>query len=211
MCFGQTNGALFFQRSLLTPTKVHAVPLQLTSARLRSSPTLPHVHVRGCGQERLPDLLSVCLQLFLYASNGIAFKMRTILFGRQLAVSWCTPRVNFDAGLNHSPPAARLPLRIGRSDHITGGLNVFSVRSCKGTQNSSWMSQLARRSTGTDRHILEACFARGGGSAGQCLMLWAASARWSFVCCDSVLPLALRMQLELLASPVEPAPDPGRR
>ena len=43
--------------------KVHMpVPLQLTSARLRSSPTLPHVHVRGCGQERLPDLLSfVCL------------------------------------------------------------------------------------------------------------------------------------------------------
>ena len=89
--------------------------------------------------------------------------MKTILFGRQLAVSWCTPRVNFDAGLNHSPPAARLPLRIGRSVNITGGLNVFSVRSCKGTQNSSWMSQLARRSTGTDRHILEACFARGGG------------------------------------------------
>jgi hypothetical protein len=70
------------------PTKVHAVPLQLTSARLRSSPTLPHVHVRGCGQERLPDLLSVCLQLFLYASNGIDSKMRTILYGRQLAVSW---------------------------------------------------------------------------------------------------------------------------
>ena len=44
------------------------------------------------------DLLSVCLQLFLYASNGIAFKMRTILYGRQLAVSWCTSRVNFDAG-----------------------------------------------------------------------------------------------------------------
>ena len=108
MCFGQTNGALFFRRSLLTPTKVHAVPLQLTSARLRSSPTLPHVHVRGCGQERLPDLLSVCLQLFLYASNGIASKMRTILYGRQLAVSWCTSRVNFDAGLNHSP-ACRPP------------------------------------------------------------------------------------------------------
>ena len=33
-------------------------------------------------------MLSVCLQLFLYASNGIAFKMRTILYGRQLAVSW---------------------------------------------------------------------------------------------------------------------------
>jgi hypothetical protein len=111
MCFRQTNGALFFRRSLLTPTKVHAVPLQLTSARLRSSPTLPHVHVRGCGQERLPDLLSVlsvCLQLFLYASNDIDSKMRTILYGRQLAVSWCTSRVHFGAGLNHSP-ACRPP------------------------------------------------------------------------------------------------------
>ena len=48
-------------------------------------------------------MLSVCLQLFLYASNGIASKMRTILYGRQLAVSWCTSRVHFDAGLNHSP------------------------------------------------------------------------------------------------------------
>ena len=185
MCFGQTNGALFFQRSLLTPTKVHAVPLQLTSARLRSSPTLPHVHVRGCGQERLPDLLSVCLQLFLYASNGIASKMRTILYGRQLAVTWCTSRVDFGAGVNHSPACrARLLLHIGRSDQITRGLNVCSVRGCKGTQISSWMSWLARRSTGTGKGILEACFARGGGSAGQCCMLWAASARWSFVCCD---------------------------
>jgi len=209
MCFGQTNGALFFQRSLLTPTKVHAVPLQLTSARLRSSPTLPHVHVRGCGQERLPDLLSVCLQMFLYGSKGIASKMRTILYGRQLAVTWCTSRVDFGAGVNHSPACrARLLLRIGRSDQITRGLNVCSVRGCKGTQISSWMSWLARRSTGTGKGTLEACFARGGGSAGQCLMLWAASARWSFVCCDNVLSLALRMQL--LASPVEPAHDPGR-
>ena len=84
-------------------------------------------------------MLSVCLQLFLYASNGIASKMRTILCGRQLAVSWCTSRVNFDAGFNHypacRPPAARLPLRIGRSDQITGGLNVYSVRGCKGTQS----------------------------------------------------------------------------
>jgi hypothetical protein len=185
MCFGQTNGALFFQRSLLTPTKVHAVPLQLTSARLRSSPTLPHVHVRGCGQERLPDLLSVCLQMFLYGSKGIASKMRTILYGRQLAVTWCTSRVDFGAGVNHSPACrARLPLHIGRSDQITRGLNVCSVRGCKGTQISSWMSWLARRSTGTGKGILEACFARGGGSAGQCCMLWAASARWSFVCCD---------------------------
>ena len=173
MCFGQTNGALFFQRSLLTPTKVHAVPLQLTSARLRSSPTLPHVHVRGCGQERLPDLLSVCLQMFLYGSKGIASKMRTILYGRQLAVTWCTSRVDFGAGVNHSPACrARLLLRIGRSDQITRGLNVCSVRGCKGTQISSWMSWLARRSTGTDGGILEACFARRGGSAGQCLMLW---------------------------------------
>ena len=103
MCFGQTNGALFFQKSPLTPTKVHAMPLLLTSARLRSSPTLPHVHVRGCGPERLPDMLSVCLQLFLYASNGIASKMRTILYGRQLGVSWCASRVHFDAGLTPSP------------------------------------------------------------------------------------------------------------
>jgi hypothetical protein len=169
----------------LTPTKVHAVPLQLTSARLRSSPTLPHVHVRGCGQERLPDLLSVCLQMFLYGSKGIASKMRTILYGRQLAVTWCTSRVDFGAGVNHSPACrARLLLRIGRSDQITRGLNVCSVRGCKGTQISSWMSWLARRSTGTGKGILEACFARGGGSAGQCCMLWAASARWSFVCCD---------------------------
>ena len=108
MWFGQTNGALLVRKSPLTPTKVHAMPLLLTSARLRSSPTLPHVHVRGCGQERLPDLLSVCLQMFLYASNGIASKMRTILYGRQLAVSWCTSRVHFDAGLNHSP-ACRPP------------------------------------------------------------------------------------------------------
>ena len=108
MCFGQTNGALFVQKSPLTPTKVHAMPLLLTSARLRCSPIIYHVHVRGCGQERLPDLLSVCLQLFLYASNGIDSKMRTILYGRQLAVSWCTSRVHFGAGLNHSP--ACLPL-----------------------------------------------------------------------------------------------------
>ena len=65
--FGQTNGV--FRRSLLTLTKVHAVPLQLTSARLRLSPTLSHVHVRDWGPERLPDMLSVCLQLFLYASR----------------------------------------------------------------------------------------------------------------------------------------------
>jgi hypothetical protein len=38
-------------------------------------------------QSGLPDMLSVCLQLFLYASNNIASKMRTILYGRQLAVS----------------------------------------------------------------------------------------------------------------------------
>jgi hypothetical protein len=38
------------------------VPLQLTSARLRSSPTLSHVHVRDWGPERLLDMLSVyCL------------------------------------------------------------------------------------------------------------------------------------------------------
>ena len=64
-------------------------------------------------------MLSVCLQLFLYASNGIASKMRTILCGRQLAVSWCTSRVNFDAGLNHSP-ACRPPASShwsGWSDH----------------------------------------------------------------------------------------------
>ena len=79
------------------------MPLLLTSARLRSSSTLSNVHVRGCGQERLPDLLSVCLQLFLYGSNAIDSKMRTILYGRQLAVSWCTSRVHFGAGLNHSP------------------------------------------------------------------------------------------------------------
>jgi hypothetical protein len=92
----------------LTPTKVHAVPLQLTSARLRSgphTPTLPSSVVPTsvmsvCGvaaktQERLPDLLSVCLQLFLYASNGIDSKMRTILYGRQLAMSWCTSRVHY--------------------------------------------------------------------------------------------------------------------
>ena len=59
-------------------------------------------------------MLSVCLQLFLYASNGIASKMRTILYGRQLAVSWCTSRVHFGAGLNHSslrlPPACLFAL-----------------------------------------------------------------------------------------------------
>jgi hypothetical protein len=67
-----------------------------------------HVRVHVCVKERLPDMLSVCLQLFLYASNDIASKMWTILYGRQLAVSWCTSRVNFDAGLNHSP-ACRPP------------------------------------------------------------------------------------------------------
>jgi hypothetical protein len=46
---------------------------------------------------------------------------------------------------------------------ITTGLNVCSVRGCKGTQISSWMSWLARRSTGTDGGIMVACFARGGG------------------------------------------------
>ena len=92
----------------MTPTKVHAVPLQLTSVRLRSSPTLPHV--RGCDQERLPDLLSVCLQLFLYALNGIDSKMRTILYGRQLAVSWCTSRDNFESPFRcRFEPLPRLP------------------------------------------------------------------------------------------------------
>ena len=117
-------------------------------------------------QERLPDLLSVCLQMFLYGSKGIASKMRTILYGRQLAVTWCTSRVDFGAGVNHSPACrARLLLHIGRSDQITRGLNVCSVRGCKGTQISSWMSWLARRSTGTDEGILEASAmicARGG-------------------------------------------------
>ena len=209
MCFGQTNGALFFQRSLLTPTKVHAVPLQLTSARLRSSPTHPHVHVRGCGQERLPDLLSVCLQMFLYGSKGIASKMRTILYGRQLAVTWCTSRVDFGAGVNHSPACrARLLLRIGRSDQITRGLNVCSVRGCKGTQISSWMSWLARRSTGTDGGILKTCFARGGApqASVSCFGLLPLVGRSCVA--TSVLPLALRMRL--LASSVEPAHVPRR-
>ena len=111
MWVGQTNGALFVRKSplSLTPTKVHAVPLLLTSARLRCSPIISHGHVRGCGQERLPDLLSVCLQMFLYGSNDIDPKMRTILYGKQLSVSWCTSRVHFGAGLNHSP-ACCLPL-----------------------------------------------------------------------------------------------------
>ena len=63
MCTGQTNGALFVQKSPLTPTKVHALPLLLTSARLRGSPIIYHVHVRGCGQERLPEGLTCCLGL----------------------------------------------------------------------------------------------------------------------------------------------------
>jgi len=154
-------------------------------------PKMRQGDVRGCGQERLPDhsrvtcfvCLPAAVPLFIWPSNAIDSKMRTILYGRQLAVSWCTSRVNFDAGLNHCrPPAARLPLRIGRSDQITGGLNVCSVRGCKGTHPTSWMSWLARRSTGTDgqmeaywRHVL-----REGGvcrpRVGQCLMLWAASA-----------------------------------
>ena len=110
MCFGQTDGALFVQKSPLTPTKVHAMPLLLTSARLRSAivPNPSPCPCAGLRPERLPDMLSVCLQLFLYGSNGIDSKMRTILYGRQLAVSWCTSRVHFDAGLNH-PPACRPP------------------------------------------------------------------------------------------------------
>ena len=92
----------------------HATPAHYTLARacvLRSSPypnpsPCPCVHV--CVKERLPDMLSVCLQLFLYALNGIASKMRTILYGRQLAVSWCTSRVNFEFRCRFEP-LPRLP------------------------------------------------------------------------------------------------------
>jgi hypothetical protein len=111
---GRMGLFLFFRRSHLTPTKVHAVPLQLTSARVRSSPTLSHVHVRGCGPESDATCLTCCLSACscsFMPRDGIASKMRTILYGRQLGVSWCTSRVHCDAGLNHSPacrpPASR--------------------------------------------------------------------------------------------------------
>jgi hypothetical protein len=93
------------------------MPLLLTSARACDAPQSFTMSMCmcgdwGCGQERLPDLLSVSLQMFLYGSNDIDPKMRTILYGKQLSVSWCTSRVHFGAGLNHSPacPASRLPL-----------------------------------------------------------------------------------------------------
>ena len=55
-------------------------------------------------------MLSVCLQLFLYASNGIDFKMRTILYGRQFAVSFESPfRCRFEP-LPRLPPACLFAL-----------------------------------------------------------------------------------------------------
>ena len=106
MCFGQTNlewSSVFSEVAFDAHKGTWCATLQLTSARLRSFPTLSHVHVRGCGQGRLPDLLSVCLQLFLFMDHPLQY-------GRQLAVSWCTSRVHFGAGLNIEPLALpRLP------------------------------------------------------------------------------------------------------
>ena len=94
---------LFCPEVTLTPTKVHAMPLLLTSARLRSSPTLPMSTF--CLRQGATSWHAVCLP----AAVPLCLEWHHLQYEdhplrqAQLAVSWCTSRVHFDAGLNHSP------------------------------------------------------------------------------------------------------------
>ena len=60
------NGELFVRTSPLSLPKVHLTPLLLARERPRCRPTHPMVLARGWVQERVPELLPVCPQVFLY-------------------------------------------------------------------------------------------------------------------------------------------------
>ena len=80
-------GSFLPERSLLTPTRYmlcHCSSPARACDRPQHFP-MSMSHVRGLRlRPTACDLLSVCLQLFLYGSNGIDSKMRAILYGRQL-------------------------------------------------------------------------------------------------------------------------------